>query len=150
MISFVFKVSEFASTMSSYNLMAYTEGSLNLIIDNQIFIKEQGVLLVEMAKVLHEWVISKGNLYYSSMDFEEEPFIEFRKVGEVSYKISSALESCTSSKVINEVDLESAVKNFLEELKTLLIVHYFQASSNCNQAHMDCIDVITLLEGRKP
>lgn len=57
---------------------AYTEGRLEAWQNTTLFLGAEGVLLVEFAIVLEKWrlSISQGkttDLYYASMDFEEEP-----------------------------------------------------------------------------
>jgi len=57
---------------------ACTEGALRVLIGDRLFLEADGVLLVEFAIALQEWLGElerEGvlDLHYASMDFEEEP-----------------------------------------------------------------------------
>lgn len=71
-------IESFPLETSGYNVAAYTEGKLKIFVDGKIFFEAEGILLVEFAIVLMKWLLSMEesgplDLYYASMDFEEEP-----------------------------------------------------------------------------
>ncbi|KIG12452.1 Type II restriction enzyme, methylase subunit YeeA [Enhygromyxa salina] len=59
-----------------YNVPAYTEGALEVWQEDVLFLRAEGIPLVEFAIVLARWLhklVETETLYYASMDFEEEP-----------------------------------------------------------------------------
>lgn len=79
---FLYEIKSFPSKVEGYNITAYTEGTLRLLVGSVTFFDASGILLVEFAVVLKRWLLSLENgpvdLYYASMDFEEEPILALR------------------------------------------------------------------------
>lgn len=77
-MTYNFEIESFPSNHAGYNVPAFTEGELSVFVDGEkLFFQEDGIHLVEFAVVLAKWLskMSYGNpdLFYASMDFEEEP-----------------------------------------------------------------------------
>ncbi|WP_437966773.1 hypothetical protein WMF04_45605 [Sorangium sp. So ce260] len=79
---YLYEITSFPDKVEDYNLTAYTEGTLRLLVGSVVFLDASGILLVEFAIVLKKWLLSleggPGDLYYASMDFEEEPILALR------------------------------------------------------------------------
>lgn len=96
---------------SGYNLTAYTEGVLRLLVGSSVFLEVDGILLVEFAIVLHKWLLqcasAPTDFYYASMDFEEEPILMFRYD---SGRDAFLLESVWSNKDVGSVLRSDAIE----------------------------------------
>ena len=95
MMEFKYVIQEVPDSFADYRLYAYVEGDLRVVIDDEVVVGVEGALLVEFALVLHRWLWGAGasdaDLYYASMDFEEEPVLAFRRAAEGSgYFVDSA------------------------------------------------------------
>jgi hypothetical protein len=81
-VRFEYDITTFPTQTGGYNLIAYTEGGLRLFVDELVVLDASGILLVELAVVLHKWLRACASgptdFYYASMDFEEEPILAFR------------------------------------------------------------------------
>ena len=79
---FLYEIISFPDKVEGYSLTAYAEGTLRLLIGSVVFLDASGILLVEFAIVLKKWLLSLEDgpvdLYYASMDFEEEPVLALR------------------------------------------------------------------------
>lgn len=73
-----FKVNSFPQDTENYNVTAFTEGEVVFSFHGEKFLRIAECLLVEFAIVLQRWLNAVEtdknlNLYYASMDEEEEP-----------------------------------------------------------------------------
>lgn len=78
MIRFDYKIETFPEKSDRISATAYTEGPLDVWLNDSRFLHAEGILLVEFAIFLEKWLrnIRTGdtsNLHYVSMDFEEDP-----------------------------------------------------------------------------
>lgn len=105
---------------SGYRLGAYTEGTLCWYLEEQLFLKADDILLVEMASTFQRWLTSPAersiDLYYASMNYEEEPIVALRfDPQRQAYRAESIWASASTSWVEPNV-ARLAVQNFLERL----------------------------------
>ena len=79
MLDIAFRIESVPDDWSGYRAAAYTEGSLEVYVGKKLFLRVDEALLVELAIALKKWVHNPiEDLYYSSMDFEEEPILALR------------------------------------------------------------------------
>ena len=95
-------------------LLCEVEGILKVRFDDEEFLSEEGILLLELAKELCGWLKKSCNFSYYSMDYEDGPILSFKKVGEF-WEVSSIW----SEHVYNGVNLFtiiSEVELFISKL----------------------------------
>lgn len=117
-----YKIVRFPSETKGYNLTAYTEGSLQVMLGPTVFLEAGDILLVELAVVLHKWLLSLENspcdLYYSSMDYEEEPILALRFDPDRHLFIPESVWAKASSSPIAFLDAKKAASSYLSSLRS--------------------------------
>lgn len=118
---FQYDITTFPPETGGYNLTAYTEGVLRLIVDTSVFLEVDGILLVELAIVLHKWLraFASGpvDFYYASMDFEEEPILAFRyDASEDRFRLESVWSDSDAGPLPRE-EVISAAQEYLSQLR---------------------------------
>jgi hypothetical protein len=99
-------------------LFSEVEGQLIIYIDNKIILSEKGILLLELAKQLKNWINNSDNdFYYESMDYEEAPILLFRHISLNNWQISGVWMNEIYSN-IKLSDLIVASNKFIEKLIT--------------------------------
>ncbi len=125
-MEYKFSIEHVPEEKGGYNLSAYTEGTLKVVLDGVTFLNSTGILLVEFAIVLSKWIRALGHsngmteLYYSSMDFEEEPIFALRVGKEKNYYLPEAVWSEGEALKILPEEAISAANRYLSELGTIL------------------------------
>jgi hypothetical protein len=120
-----FEVEEFPEARSERDAIAWTEGMLRVRLEGRIFLETGGILLVEFAIVLKKWLRemragSLEDLYYASMDFEEEPILALRLAdARGSFMPESAWAEGKRS-AISVADATAAAEQYLLDLGTEL------------------------------
>ncbi|MEP3475822.1 MAG: hypothetical protein ABJN57_06365 [Hyphomicrobiales bacterium] len=128
-----FKITTLPQGPESYQLIANTEGQLIIYDEEKILFSQDGILLVEFARILSEWLQNyesnlKKDFFYSSMDFEEEPVLAFYHTSNSNFKIASNLLEVSIKEEFDEMDLKIAAKNFLKQLYITLIYEGVEVS----------------------
>lgn len=101
---------------SGPQLFSEIEAHLIISIKNEIFFSENGILLLELAKELKDWINNhRKNFYYKSMDYEEEPILFFKEKDSTHWAIGSVWVEKMSSD-IELFDLINGCENFIEKL----------------------------------
>ncbi|WP_437731977.1 DUF7878 domain-containing protein [Sorangium sp. So ce1335] len=125
---FLYEIKSFPDKVEGYNLIAYTEGTLRLIVGSTAFIDADGILLVEFAVVLKKWLLSIGNgpvdLYYSSMDFDEEPVLALRYNAVADEFLPESVWAKSDPLPISRGEAKSAADAYLAELGEELRTEY--------------------------
>lgn len=141
---FAYTIEITPSDTSGYHPLAFTEGTVEVWQGNRLFLRAEGILLVELAIDLERWRrrLEEGvmeNLYYVSMDFEEEPIFalfldsasgEFtpRAVwsecdgapvspSEANVAILAYIESLRSDLAAKGIDLEMEIENAIDYMR---------------------------------
>ncbi len=120
-----FTVERFPSDTSGYNPTALTEGRLTIALNNSIFLDVDGILLVEFAVVLARWLSAvrrgeKPDLYYASMDFEEEPIFALRYDDERKSFTTESVWSRQEPVAIKDSEAVRAAQEYIGRLATYL------------------------------
>ncbi len=106
-----------------YRLISDTEGWLSIEIDDVNIFFCDGVLLIEFAKVLANWINNLGetqeDFVYNSMDFEDAPLITIRK--NRGYFLESAITGIENKYEISLNEFIDSAKVFLIKIKNELI-----------------------------
>jgi len=129
MMKINFSVDEFPNDLSeSYSLMAYTEGTLKISVDEEILFKESGILLIELFTSLHKWLntlddYNQLDFYYESMDFEEKPILAFDYIQDLDkYEIKSVWSYSKAYVTLEEIT--NACIIFFNDLQNELLKKY--------------------------
>lgn len=101
-------------------------GTLEIVIDNQIFFFEKDILLLELSVCLLHWLKRFTNsrvydLIYETMDYDDEPLLVYKKISgyEGTWIVKSPWGN--GSFILEERTLINGTKNFVEEFdKTIL------------------------------
>lgn len=138
-MNFVYKIETLPSDTGGYNILAYTEGTLEVWQGDTLFLRADGILLVEFAVFLEIWrrQLDQGemvDLYYASMDFEEEPIF--------ALVYDSATDKFTPASVWSEAEgipvsastARKAVASYIESLDRILAVKGVNLRSVINNA----------------
>lgn len=118
---FAYEISSFPREVEGYNLISYTEGTITLFFGPVVYLNATGVLLVELAVVLYKWLLaSRGrpaNLYYASMDFEEEPILalNYDTVHDCFWPESVWAEATVDP--VSPTEARDAAETYLKELR---------------------------------
>ena len=101
---------------SNPQLFSEVEGNLFISIDNIPVFSENGILLLELAKKLNDWIYEKqGDFEYYSMDYEEGPILFFKKEITGYWQFGSIW----MEKVYSDIELSKIVvasKEFIDKL----------------------------------
>jgi hypothetical protein len=78
----------------NYKILADIEGELAIFINNALFFYDEFILLLELGIQLTQWLESEEAgieevFLYETMDYNEGPIIEFIKVDDDKWKLSS-------------------------------------------------------------
>lgn len=71
----------FGSATTGPQLFSEVEGILIVRFDDEVFLSEDGILLLELAKDLSNWLKIGGDFAYYSMDYEDGPILSFKEAG---------------------------------------------------------------------
>lgn len=120
-MKFEYKITNLPVKTNGYNLTAYTEGGLRLFAGTSKILDVSGILLVELAIVIHKWlkglVSGPVDFYYASMDFEEEPIIAFYYDTDIDrFRFDSVWSNAIVSP-FSPRDVVSAARIYLSQLK---------------------------------
>lgn len=100
---------------AGYHLPAYTEGPLDVWLAGHRFVRVDEALLVEFAIVLSRWLRDQPcDLYYASMDFEDEPVFALTREGE-RFRPSSVWASGLPTSVRID-DALAAARHYIDAL----------------------------------
>ncbi|GAA5107651.1 hypothetical protein GCM10023211_09000 [Orbus sasakiae] len=97
-------------------LFTEIEGSLFISLENKVIFSESGILLLELAKQLNDWLKDpQYDFEYYSMDYEDGPILFFKRDGIECWKIGSVwMEEIYSS--IDIFEIINASKKFIDKL----------------------------------
>ncbi len=77
------------SRHSGPKLLSEIEGHLLIEINDDVFFNESGILLLELAKELTDWISAgSGDFIYYSMDYEDGPILSFQE-NQSGWRLSS-------------------------------------------------------------
>ncbi|NUE67587.1 MULTISPECIES: hypothetical protein [Snodgrassella] len=97
-------------------IFSEVEGHLIIYINNEIILSEKGILLLELAKQLKDWMNNcDKDFFYESMDYEDAPILLFRKINLNNWQISGIWMDKTYSN-IKFSELQFACNNFIDKL----------------------------------
>jgi hypothetical protein len=125
---FLYNIIAFPKNPEGYNLTAYTEGTLRILLGSVVFLDASDILLVELAIVLKKWLLSLENgpvdLYYASMDFEEEPVLALRYDAFQNQFLPESVWAKSDPCPISLAEAKSAAEGYLVELREELWAKY--------------------------
>lgn len=104
--------------------VAYLEGILKIFVCNKIFFDQSGILLIEFAISINNWLrnIKQGEIVdfiYLSMD-NDEPILFINHVVDNNYKINSIWQEVEVSEFLIMEDIVIEFENFLDDLAIIL------------------------------
>ncbi|TGL36889.1 hypothetical protein EHQ52_03180 [Leptospira koniambonensis] len=113
--------------------MAYLEGSLRIIVDDIVLFDYSGILLLEFALSLKQWIVKFKQGYiedfiYESMDFNGT-IIKFKLINS-SYNIESVWQLAESVSLVEGVDLCRVSEGFIFDFSKT-IMEMFRVEFNC-------------------
>ncbi|MBI2374008.1 MAG: hypothetical protein HYV07_08420 [Deltaproteobacteria bacterium] len=118
---FEYDITTFPVDPGGYNLTAYTEGVLRLLVGASVFLDASGILLVEFAVVLRKWLRACASgpidFYYASMDFEEEPILAFRYDTSGGQFRLESVWSETDVGPVSRAEVIAAAQQYLAQLR---------------------------------
>ena len=118
---FIYQITSFPEKTDGYNLIAYTEGTLRLLLGAVPFLEMSGVLLVELAVVLHKWLHTlehePTDFYYASMDFEEEPIVALRYDSNRDHFMPESVWAEVDAVPVPRFEAKLAAEAYLAELR---------------------------------
>jgi hypothetical protein len=114
---------------SGYRLTALTEGELCVRLGRTTFLDAGGILLVEFGVVLYKWLLlvqQKGlqDLYYASMDFEEEPIFRLRYDKERGQFEPESVWASSAPTLVSPKEAMNAAESYVHQLGMELKVRY--------------------------
>ncbi|WP_437685677.1 DUF7878 domain-containing protein [Sorangium sp. So ce176] len=125
---FLYEMTSFSEKVEGYNLTAYTEGTLQILIGSVVFLDASGILLVEFAIVLKKWLLSLDDgpvdLNYASMDFEDDPIFALRYDAAQGEFLPESVWAKSSPLPISLDEAKSAADAYLAELGQELRTKY--------------------------
>lgn len=121
MIRFDYNIETFPEETNGYHVPAYTEGTLDVWLNDSRFLHAEGILLVEFAIFLEKWLrkIRAGetsNLHYASMDFEEEPIFALDYDADAQAFFPSAVWATGSPQAIPTKHARRAAEDYIVRL----------------------------------
>lgn len=122
MINFTFTITDLPQKGLERYTIAYVEGSLQIKINNNIFFDSEGILLVELARYIHQWLLETNNFQdfiYETMDYEE-PIIKFIHLGNDLYKAESIWQKQEIKDLITKPELIECLSKYIENLRVTL------------------------------
>jgi hypothetical protein len=128
-MKYEYLIVNFPENTSGYNVAAFTDGNLRIIVSDAVFLDASGILLVEFAIVLARWVSLVNvshpkDFYYASMDFEEEPIFELKYDEQNGiFSLCAVWAEGKSTKVGVEIAIEAA-RDYIERLNEDLNAQY--------------------------
>lgn len=121
-----FDIKIFPWETHTYHLPAFTEGPIRIFTSSGKFLDADGILLVELAIFLHEWLENARNsptdLYYRSMDFEEEPILAFSySRDDDAFELTSVWSTHGKPERVPSGEVLQATKEYLQNLKVAIL-----------------------------
>jgi hypothetical protein len=122
-MKYYYEIHKLPQDVGGYNAIAFTEGDLKVAAGEVVFLEAEGVLLVEFAVVLARWMSQlaasgPSDLYYASMDFEEEPIFELRLAGDTDSLILRSAWAKRKELVTSSLeDAVHAARTYIESLE---------------------------------
>jgi hypothetical protein len=119
---FLYTITDEPSETGGYNVTAFTEGQLRVEHGGATFLVADDILLVEFAVVLHKWLlrVQPGrvhDLYYASMNFEEEPIFAFRYNPQSGNFLLESVWAETEVPPVSRGEALSAAEHYLAQLR---------------------------------
>jgi len=126
-----FCIKTFRIEKNPTDVICYTEGTLDVYINKEKKFSEEGILLVEFAIVLSKWLDKNKlegypiDLFYASMDFEEEPILALSyDVSKKHYIFDSVWRVTKAEVTVDSDEAVEAAKSYIDELSKTLYYKY--------------------------
>lgn len=124
-IKIVFNIVDVPSSLEGAKTVADVEGNLTVYVNDKIFLNEENILLLELAIILNKWLryIKNNefrNFYYESMNYEDQPILEFAINKEKKYSVYSVWQEFKNDDFFDLIELVKAASNYITELKHAL------------------------------
>ncbi|AFZ38003.1 hypothetical protein Sta7437_4541 (plasmid) [Stanieria cyanosphaera PCC 7437] len=121
-LEIVFNIVSVPFCLEGAKTVADIEGNLIVYIKKRIFLKEEDILLLEFAIILNRWLQNIQNheiknFYYESMNYEEQPILEFVKIDEKKWNLQSVWEEFKNDEYVDFNELLTAATNYITKLK---------------------------------
>ena len=105
-------------------LTAYLEGVLQIFIGSKLFFNQSGILLIEFAIVIRQWLtkIKKGRMIdfmYETMDYDE-PILRIIHTNDNNFLIESVWQEIEVKEQLQEADIFTEFEKYLENLSDAL------------------------------
>lgn len=128
-MKFNYRIESFPAPADRHYLAALTEGRLFVQIEERTFLEAEDVLLVEFAIVLQEWLNQMNeegvaDLYYTSMNFEEEPIFSLTYDNETGCFRPAAVWAVGQPTDVSVEEATTAAQSYIAHLRTELLENY--------------------------
>ena len=120
-LKIIFDIDIVPASVDEAKVQVDVEGSLEILINGRTIFEEEGILLVELAFYLSQWLKrfennEIRNFYYESMDFEESPILEFVEIENDLWNLSSLWQKFANVDYLDLVELSNASKSYFDRL----------------------------------
>lgn len=122
---FRYVITDLPHETGGYNVAAFTEGRLSIEQMGTMFLDAEGILLVEFAIVIYEWLLKANagecaDLYYASMDFEDEPIFALKYNPTTDTLSLESVWAMSDVPDVSRADAVSSAQNYLRQLSSEL------------------------------
>lgn len=100
-------------------LLAKIEGDFCILLNGEVFLKDENMCVLEMCVQLYEWLIRKGDFCYNAVSSEEKNILQFISINEKEYAVYSSWSKKKSFKIEKETLLNS-IKSYIENTNEIL------------------------------
>jgi hypothetical protein len=119
-----FNLTNVPKITEQWQVVSQVEGKLKIFLKGNLFFDEEGILLVELATKLSQWLASLNrgevsNFYYASMDYEEAPILQFSCVNS-RWNISSIWEQYQEETDFSIDVIVTSSISFIEDIQRTL------------------------------
>lgn len=120
-IEISFNIVDTPSSVEGAKVQVDVGGILEILINTNSFFKEEDLLLLELAISLRKWLedVNKNNIrdfYYESMDYEEQPILEFVQITNEHWNVGSVWQEFENKDYLDLDELFNAAKTYIEKL----------------------------------
>ena len=112
-----------------YKILADVEGEFALYVNGELFFYDEFILLIELGIELTKWVQSlklgsEEDFFYETMDYNEGPILEFRKLSNNNWRVFSVWQKTELAETFSLSLIQKAVNDFLFKLRTELELQF--------------------------
>lgn len=111
-----------------WKMLANVEGRFQIYINNQLFFDEEGILVLELAYTLIEWIekIKFSNIidfYYESIDYEDKPLLKFTQNNNM-WRVDSVWGLFVDRSNLSSEEIINVSQQYIAELLNYLKINF--------------------------